>query len=86
MKKLIIAVMLLCSCTANTRAKSFGGTETINLPECTKLVNVTWKENQLWFVSRPFRDNEKPEIFTFKEESALGLIEGQVNFIESCSK
>lgn len=85
MKKIIIAMMLMLSaCTANSRAKHWGGTETINLPACQKLVNATWKDAQLWYLTRPMREGETLETLSLHEQSNLGLVQGTVVFVESC--
>jgi hypothetical protein len=86
MKKLIIAICsisILASCTQNERAKNFGGTATINLPENTKLVNVTWKEDQIWYLTRPMSSTDSAETYTFYEESSYGVMEGTVILKES---
>jgi hypothetical protein len=86
MKKYLIYTLLACasfSCTENQRAKSYGGSMTVDLPANTKLMNVTWKNEQLWYLTRPLRENENPETSTFSEKSDLGLVEGQVIFKES---
>lgn len=78
------AIVLLSSCTENERAKSFGGTQTVNLPTKTKLVNVTWKaDSNMWILTRPMRENETPETLTFSEKSNFGVMEGTVIFNES---
>lgn len=80
----ILLVSIICvGCTANQRAKSFGGSTTVKLPANTKLVNVTWKEANMWYLTRPMREGEKPETLTFQEESSFGMIEGKVIFEES---
>lgn len=87
MKKLfilaIIASLGLASCTENERAKSFGGTATINLPTGQKLVNVTWKDTQLWYLTRQMKPNDSAETYEFKEESNFGIIEGTVKLVET---
>lgn len=87
MKKLfilaIIAGLGLASCTENERAKSFGGTATINLPTGQKLVNVTWKDTQLWYLTRQMKPNDSAETYEFKEESNFGIIEGTVKLVET---
>jgi hypothetical protein len=70
-------------CTDNTRAKHFGGTSTESLPKGTKLVNVTWKENSLWVLTKPMRENDVAESYTFKESSSFGLVQGTVFIVES---
>jgi hypothetical protein len=59
----LIATLLLASCTAQQRARSYGGTLDINLPPSTKLVTATWKDTaDLWYLHRPMRTGEVPEI------------------------
>lgn len=86
MKKLILLLIiatLLFSCTENSRVKNFGGEGTLNLPKGQKLVNVTWKETQLWYLTRPMHDNEPAETYQFQEESSWGVIQGTFNIIET---
>ncbi len=80
---LLSSVLLLASCTENERAKAFGGTTSVNLPAKQKLVNATWKESQLWYLTRPMRDGEKAETSTLHEQSSWGVLEGSVIFNES---
>jgi hypothetical protein len=79
----IATLLLLASCTENQRAKSFGGTSTMNLPKGEKLVNVTWKGDEIWYLTRPMKSDESPETYTYREESSLGVIEGTVIIKES---
>jgi len=78
----LIAIFLLSNCTENSRAKSFGGTMTVELPPQTKLVTATWKETELWYLYRPMRQGETPETSVFQENSSFGMWEGTVKFIE----
>jgi len=72
----------ITSCTENQRAKRFGGNMTINLPAGQKLVEATWKNEDLWYLTRDRREGEVVEKFSFVEESSFGIIEGSVTFIE----
>lgn len=86
MKKLFIlaiAAIAFTSCTENQRAKSFGGTANVNLEPNRKLVTVTWKEDQIWYLTRPMDSSEKAETYKFQEESSWGMIEGTVVISES---
>ena len=85
MKKLLIiaGLTILFSCTENARVKAFGGNGTINLPKGRKLINITWKEAQVWYLTRPMRPDEIAESYQFQEESSWGMIEGTYNIIES---
>ena len=83
MKKILLPlILLLASCTENERAKQFGGTMTINLPENTTLVGATWKDNELWYIYRSRTNSETPKTTTMKEDSKFGLLEGKVLFVE----
>lgn len=64
-------------------AKSYGGTISIDVPKGQKVIEATWKDSDVWYLTRPMREDEKPEIFTFQEDSNLGIIEGKVIFKES---
>lgn len=79
---LIVMTLAAVGCTENQRAKSFGGTATVNLPAGKKLVNATWKETSLWYLTRPMRADEKAETYEFAENSNFGVIEGKVIFVE----
>jgi hypothetical protein len=84
MKKLLALSLLvvLCGCTQNARTKSFGGTMSVQLDKGQKLVNVTWKEGNMWYLTRPMRDGETNETYIFKEKSSYGMMEGTVLFNE----
>lgn len=82
MKKLALAAFLLAallsSCTQQSRAKEWGGTATIDLPKGQKLVTVTWKQAEVWYLTRPMNSLDSVETYTFKESSSFGIMEGEV--------
>lgn len=80
---LVGIIFVLGSCTENTRVKNFGGEGIINLPQGRKLVNVTWKDTQLWYITRQMRPDDVVETYIFQEESSWGVIEGSYNIVES---
>jgi hypothetical protein len=80
---LLILVLLFTSCTDNHMARINGGTMEIKLNPGQKFVNVTWKESSIWYVTRPMNENDIAEVFTFQENSPLGIMQGKVIFIES---
>lgn len=85
MKKFILIILILfyfCSCTEQQRAREFGGTMEVKLPPGEELMEVTWKDNELFYLTRPMSDDYIPVKKTFKEKSSVGLIEGTVYFIE----
>lgn len=75
--------MMIWGCTSNTRAKTFGGSTTVNLPAGQKLVNATWKESDLWYLTEPMDSTYVPQLKIFKEQSSFGVWEGTVKFQES---
>lgn len=92
MKKYIFAMVLiicvafasLTGCQSVTR--SFGGNMTLELEPGQKLEMITWKDNSLWYLTRPMRDDEKAETHTFQQSSNFGVVEGTVTVIESKRK
>jgi predicted small secreted protein len=67
---------LLSGC--NPMARKYGGDITIDLPKGEKLVNATWKEDSVWYLTRPMKVGEQEETYIFKEDSTFGLLEGTV--------
>lgn len=86
MKKIIITIIAcvsLMSCTDNARSRRFGGSQEIRLPVGAKLINITWKENGIWYLTRSMRSDEKEESYKFSEKSSWGVVEGEINIIET---
>lgn len=89
MKTLIFCIgILICAigCTEQERAKYYGGTSAIEVPECEKVVNLTWKGADLWILTRPMGGDERPERLTFSESSAWGILKGTIIVNEKCGK
>lgn len=87
--RLILLILLglaigifITSCMPNSYAKKYGGTIQIDLPIGAKLENATWKEDQIWYLTRPRTNGEQATTHEFKEESNYGLVEGKVVFVE----
>lgn len=83
MKKLLliaITALTLQSCTENMRARKQGGDQTINLSSKERLVNLTWKEDNLWILTK--EDTTIPTIYTFKEKSNFGVLQGTITIVE----
>jgi hypothetical protein len=66
----------ISSCTKNQRVKKFGGKATIELPEEQKLIHCTWKDDNLWYLTRQMGPKDSAETYTFQEKSSFGMIEG----------
>ena len=79
----LVSILLTSSCTENERVKTWGGEGTINLPQGRKLVTVTWKETEIWYLTRPMKEGDVAETYKFQEESSWGVIEGTYNIVET---
>lgn len=88
-KKKILAMLIICYIGANSltgcnwAAKHIGGEANIELPAGQKLVEATWKDDSLWCLTRPMREDEEPETWTLQEDSNYGVLEGTVTIKES---
>lgn len=69
----------------NFLTKNGGGNITKTLPAGRKLVNVSWKDSDLWILTRPMVEGEKPETYLYSESSLLGIAEGSVTIIEQAA-
>lgn len=80
---LLTSVVVLTSCTQNQRAKTFGGTAEVHLPKGERLIDVTWKGEQIWYLTEKMPKGYTPKTYNFQEESSFGVIEGTVVFKEN---
>lgn len=81
---LVAGVLVTCALTGCQGAtKSFGGTMTLNLEPNQKLEEITWKDDSLWYLTRPMTDDDIAETHTFQQQSEFGVFEGTVTIIES---
>ena len=79
MKKLLfitLVTLLLLSCTDNQRARNFGGKEVVELPKNRILLNATWKNVDLWLLTKDTITNQ----IYFNENSNWGILEGSIEF------
>lgn len=86
MKKLILSAftaMVMTSCTQNMMTRSFGSESEIRLKKGQRLVEMTWKNNDLWILTEPMDSDYKPTTKTFYESSSFGVWEGKITVIES---
>ena len=84
MKKILFVftlVLCLCSCEQSI-IRSFGGTMKIELESGEKLIEATWKGDDIWYLVEPMDSDYTPKQKTLKESSRAGIIEGKVIFIE----
>ena len=78
------AMLALAGCD-NWLARHWGGTVDLYTEAGLKVVNVTWKDQDIWVLTRPMRPDEKAEVVTFKEYSKTGVLSGKVVVHETAS-
>lgn len=78
-KTLFLSLLMLAvvSCTTeNKDVRMYGGTATLDLPEGEELVNITWKDTDLWYLTRQADSMHIPITYTFHEKSDYGIYNG----------
>ena len=88
MRKKIIAgiialIIILGASGCQSAAKNFGGDYTLKLPANEKLVMITWKDNSLWYLTKPMAEDDIAETYKFQESAELGIMEGTVTVVET---
>ena len=89
MNRLKIFLLMVTSCVVmlsgcdQLAAKKFGGNMTIELEPSTKLELITWKDDSLWYLTRPMREDDIAETHTYHEMSEFGVLEGTVTIVET---
>ena len=78
----ITLILIMFSGCQQSISRKFGGTTTIKLEPGKKLVEITWKDNDLWYLVEPMEPNYTPKTKEFIENSNLGVLEGKVIIIE----
>ena len=89
MKKKILTALLvggmmttmLTGCQSTTR--SLGGSMTIELEPNTKLELITWKDDSLWYLTKPMLEDDIAETHTYQQSSECGVFEGTVTIVET---
>ena len=80
----IVLTLIISGC--NTITRSYGGDQTIDLPQGKKLVpyTVQWesKNNNIWYLIEDMDANYEPKTYVFKECSNYGNLEGSITFVE----
>ncbi len=83
---LIVSVLLslaLLSACEQSATKNFGGSMTLELAPNQKLEMITWKDDSLWYLTRPMTEDDIPETHTFQQSSEFGVFEGTITIVET---
>lgn len=78
----LVSTLGIISCTKNSQVKNFGGEGELTLPPNQKLINITWKNDEIWYLTKPMKQTDSAETYIFHEESSWGVIEGTYKIIE----
>lgn len=55
----------------------------VTMPGAKEMYKTAVDASVLWYLTRPMRDDEKPETHTFKADTEWGVFEGTVTIVES---
>lgn len=83
---ILTAAVIIGACTEQMQARSWGGEADMDIPCGQKLVMVTWKEDNIWTLTRPWQDGDIVQEYTFTESSSWGALEGTVHLKECIKK
>lgn len=73
---IIVSSIILVGGDSST--KLWGGIKNVDLPKGKKLVNITWKDSDLWYLTRDMTETDKDETYEFVKESNFGIAEGKL--------
>ncbi len=79
---LLFVLVAITGCE-QTVSRNFGGSITITLKPGEKLIEATWKDDDIWYLTEPMDSDYIPKTKVFKESSVWGVLNGTVTFIES---
>ena len=77
----LLFVVVVSSCE-NFATRNLGGSQTIELEKGQRLVEITFKNNDLWILTEPMDSDYVPKTKTFYEDSNFGVMEGKISIIE----
>lgn len=80
---IISLAFIFSSCTENQRARTFGGTTTINVEKGKKVTMATWKEENIFYMVEDMDSGYIPKDKELIESSSFGIIESKIVFHES---
>lgn len=79
---IVLIFALMRGCSEQGMTKSYGGEMEVTLEPNRKLVEITWKDSSLWYLTKPMTDEDVAEDYKFQEKDAIGMFEGTVTIHE----
>lgn len=80
---IILGFFLFRGCSEQSLTRSWGGEMEVSLEPNEKLVEVTWKDDNLWILTKEMTKDDIEENYKFFEKDALGMLEGTVYIKEN---
>jgi hypothetical protein len=80
---LALVIVISTSCTQQAVTRTWGGSMDIELEPNDKLMEITWKDDDLWILTKKMSDDDVAEEYNFYESSSLGVFEGSINIKET---
>lgn len=69
--------------TKQLRARHWGAATTNYVANGHKLVIATWKNGNLWLLTKKMDSNDVAETYDFNESSGYGFLQGKITIIET---
>ena len=79
---ILMVLLAIGASGCGTVVRTFGGTEKLDLPIGQKFVNASWKEKDLWYITKPMTKDGIAETYTYTCSSNFGIIQGTVIIVE----
>lgn len=80
-KTIILAIAIFLAIAfsgCNAIARQWGGTTTVDLEPGRKFVDITWKDYNLWVLTKEMDEDDIAETYCFEEYANFGILEGTV--------
>lgn len=74
-------IVLMSGCTKQEMAKEWGGKTEIRLDVGQRIINVTWKDTDMWILLKE-NQTTPASTYLFKESSTYGIMNGEVRIVE----
>ena len=80
-KTIVLAITIFLAIAfsgCNAIARQWGGTTTVDLEPGRKFIDITWKDNSLWVLTKEMNEGDTAETYYFEEDANFGILEGTV--------
>ena len=83
----IVAIIMICfcflrSCSEQGITRSWGGEMDLYIEPNQKLQLVTWKDDNLWILTKDMTEDDIAENYSYYEKDPMGMFEGTIHIHE----